>query len=68
MEKELRKKIRYTEVELKNIFLQFYAGFKHFIEAGYIHRDLKPANIFLQKGRLKIADFGFVKKLGGNPK
>lgn len=33
-----------------------------FAKAGYVHRDLKPSNMLIRKGRIKIADFGIVKK------
>ena len=36
----------------------------HDKEKGLIHRDLKPANIFLQKEKIKIADFGLVTERG----
>jgi serine/threonine-protein kinase ULK/ATG1 len=28
-----------------------------------LHRDVKPNNIFFKSGHLKLADFGFCKKL-----
>jgi len=28
-------------------------------ELGIVHRDLKLANIFIKKGVIKLADFGF---------
>jgi serine/threonine protein kinase len=35
-------------------------------ENNIIHRDLKPENILIHNGTLKIADFGFAKKLNEN--
>ena len=31
-----------------------------------MHRDFKLANILLNKGKIKIADFGFAKLLGND--
>lgn len=34
-------------------------GFREFYSLGIIHRDLKLSNLFITKGKIKIADFGF---------
>lgn len=45
------------------IIQEILAGFRYLADTGIIHRDLKPANIFFRNGVVKIADFGFAKRL-----
>jgi serine/threonine-protein kinase ULK/ATG1 len=65
---KLKCRGKYTEEEFKQVFKQLYLGYTCLNEKGYIHRDLKPANILLKNGVIKIADFGFVKRLTGSTK
>ena len=48
----------------EKIFPQVIAGLNNIHENSFIHRDIKPENILITKeGRIKIADFGFSKKV-----
>lgn len=38
---------------------QLLQGYDELYQLGVVHRDLKLANIFIKKGVLKLADFGF---------
>ena len=42
---------------------QILEGLIEIFKRGIIHRDLKPANILIHNGVLKLADFGFAKKV-----
>ena len=57
--KILRKRKRLPETEAHSIMKQLLKGYKELYSLGLIHRDLKLANIFITKGKVKIADFGF---------
>eukprot|EP00744_Colponema_vietnamica_P003141 GILI01004853.1.p1 GENE.GILI01004853.1~~GILI01004853.1.p1 ORF type:complete len:449 (+),score=73.53 GILI01004853.1:310-1656(+) len=48
---------------LRSIFKQLLSGVSHLHSHGFVHRDLKPANIFLDKGVVKIGDFGLSKDI-----
>jgi serine/threonine-protein kinase ULK/ATG1 len=63
-EEDLTKSIKSfvgNEDKAKEALRQIILGFKELNKIGIVHRDLKPANILVNKGLLKLADFGFAK-------
>lgn len=66
MHSKMKQKGKYNEAEIKELMKQIVKGYACMSRMGYLHRDLKPANILVKGGVLKIADFGFVKKITGS--
>lgn len=54
------------EQVVRLIFRDIVNGYRELAANKIVHRDLKPANVLLNKGRWKIADFGFAKKIEGS--
>ncbi len=50
-----------NEEKAKEALKQIVLGFRELTKIGIVHRDLKPANILVNRGLLKLADFGFAK-------
>jgi serine/threonine protein kinase len=57
--KLLRKKKLFNEAEAQSIMKQLLRGYRELYNLKLVHRDLKLANLFLSRGKVKIADFGF---------
>ena len=54
------------ETLLAAIGLELASALAHAHNQGIIHRDLKPENVFLDNGRLVLADFGIAKAIAEN--
>jgi serine/threonine-protein kinase ULK/ATG1 len=65
LEDLIKKKKRFSEREALIIFKQLIFAEKALYENHILHRDIKPNNIFFKSGHLKLADFGFCKRLRG---
>jgi len=52
-----------TEKQAILIFRQLINAYKSLYENNIVHRDIKTDNIFFKDDRLKLADFGFSKRL-----
>ena len=64
----LKKRGKLSEEEAISFIREIIMGFTSIAEAGFLHRDLKPANILIKDKMIKIADFGFAKRVTSNPK
>lgn len=52
-----------SESECLDLFKQIVSALEVLDKNDIAHRDLKMANILLSKGEVKIADFGFAKRI-----
>ncbi len=66
--RELERAGKLSAREALQIVPQICEALQFAHDEGIVHRDIKPENILLdKKGRVKIADFGIAKILGGTP-
>jgi serine/threonine protein kinase len=49
-------------VEAQSILKQLMVAYQELYELSIVHRDLKLANVFVRKGVIILADFGFAIK------
>lgn len=63
LEDHLHKRGALPEKEALLLFRQLTHAMKSLHEYHVLHRDVKPNNIFFKAGHLKLADFGFCKRL-----
>jgi serine/threonine-protein kinase ULK/ATG1 len=65
LEDLIRKRKRLPEKEALALFRQLITAMRSLHEHFILHRDIKPNNIFFKSNHLKLADFGFCKRLRG---
>jgi serine/threonine protein kinase len=65
LEELLKKQRRLPEEKAALIFDQILNAFSELFRLKIMHRDLKPSNILIDNGEIKLADFGFCKKMKG---
>src|SRR5271156_6257770 len=66
--RQLEQAGRLSAPEALQIVPQICEALQFAHDEGIVHRDIKPENILVdKKGRVKIADFGIAKILGGGP-
>lgn len=66
--RELSRRHRCSPQQALQIVPQICDALQFAHNEGIVHRDIKPENILLdKKGRVKIADFGIAKIIGGQP-
>jgi len=62
-----RAGLELSEEEIKSIVYQITAGLEYMHKHGFFHRDMKPENILIQKGRVRICDFGLAREIRSRP-
>jgi calcium/calmodulin-dependent protein kinase I len=66
----LIEKEAYTEKEAQEFAISFLRTIKHLHDQDIVHRDIKPENLLMKSKTddvtVKLADFGFAVRLGGN--
>jgi len=65
LEDVLQEKHHLSEAESLKYFKQLINAFQSIYKENILHRDLKPSNILFHNNVVKIADFGFCKKMTG---
>lgn len=53
-----------SETQSLLLMKQLMSAFKSLSDHCIYHRDIKPDNILIKDGKLKLADFGFCKRMG----
>lgn len=66
LEDILQRKHHLSEADSIKIFKQIINAFKAIYKENILHRDLKPSNILFHNDVIKIADFGFCKKMSSS--
>ena len=65
LEQMIKSRSPFDEHYSLNILDQLLLAFYELYKMNIIHRDLKPSNILIDDDSIKLADFGFSKKLRG---
>jgi len=55
------------ENTIKSIIYQTTCGLAYMHKHGFFHRDLKPENLLIQRGIIKICDFGLAREIRSRP-
>ena len=63
LEELITQRGKLSEAEALRIFQQLLGAFSALYKENILHRDLKPTNILFQKDVVKVADFGFCKRM-----
>ena len=64
LKKYIKKKLVLSEYEVRFYIAEVIIALQSIHQENIIYRDLKPENVLIgNKGHIKIADFGFAKRL-----